>query len=859
MEDQILSTCPLDPTKLQILEGLRTTLQDAAAATNVNINVAQCLLDEVFAPGLMSRAVLLDALAEVGALTEDMRALTTVEEFSAAITAWVDSVAGDHQAGAMGAWAAVLHAYARAFRRRHLPIGLLQETAHREEQALMLVCSHGAVSTVRMAQAVELAAANLWPKQWDRVHTAVADGAGAVLHASSAMVDACGGKAMLSMLRACYLHGMPLSEAIAAALRFLTSGDVAAGADDAVAREWRAQCRTLPLVLSDHLAGASEGLAYAVDSLLGLLSQQLIPLVGNRKRSPLTSVSRPLAMAALAHGHQAASSQLDCLLGAMMLVSGVLSGQPGTAQWRAGDRDIRHLAGPVSERLGAMLAAAGVAYWSVTTLGPSATSDPAASSDPSSLVVSLRLGGGAERMNSPASGPNKRARLTPWQHTSYVAEHLFPAFKSSGHAVRDVLDVQSVASAFARWMLCVPGVRALDPAAPALPASIATARALDLAAALLQARAHASLKQLLAAVPHGVGDDPCLQFFAACATALAISEAAPGERRRLEEDSVATFFKVATLFPNRTFFGEQLKTVSAALRHLGIEPAGGGPSEMDEAQYYETLMGLYSRLGCAWGASRFALAAVKHVASPSEDQEMDDETVQRTSRLWSAVFAFCLEAGEYDEAYAALLGNDVAEQQVECVHRLVKDLCDRGDIATLCALPFANNGIEVHKGRWVSLLDEAVLALRRRAEAADLDAVPQPYKVLFDFHVARGNYQSAATAMLTYARRLTAERTSEPTASDEAHRALGAAVGALGLVRPEQAWVEDPILEDLQQPRVLTLRDLRKEHAVARARAAVSTVGAGTTLTSSSAPEDILDQLLTLGARMRVFALLDPN
>ncbi len=170
--------------------------------------------------------------------------------------------------------------------------------------------------------------------------------------------------------------------------------------------------------------------------------------------------------------------------------------------------------------------------------------------------------------------------------------------------------------------------------------------------------------------------------------------------------------------------------------------------------------------------------------------------------------------------------------KLECLQRLVSTLAARGELATLCTLPYSGNcevrmsrtsydqlrlfaskyimqniylacsqafvfadttvsrcisrhevlngrghwGAQVERqGRTVvaSLLEEVQSALHRRTEHMDVRAVPQPHKVLFDFCVARSNLQGAAGAMLAYARRLAAECGRDPDALEQAAQALG--------------------------------------------------------------------------------------
>lgn len=62
------------------------------------------------------------------------------------------------------------------------------------------------------------------------------------------------------------------------------------------------------------------------------------------------------------------------------------------------------------------------------------------------------------------------------------------------------------------------------------------------------------------------------------------------------------------------------------------------------------------------------------------------------------------------EAYTALLSNQVSEVQLDCVHQLVNVLCTRGEVALLCRLPFAHTLLLAREGKpvWVPMLDEVV-------------------------------------------------------------------------------------------------------------------------------------------------------
>lgn len=461
-----------------------------------------------------------------------------------------------------------------------------------------------------------------------------------------------------------------------------------------------------------------------------------------------------------------------------------------------------------------------------------------------------------------------------------------------------------------------------------------------IASSLLSSRNTSALVQFFRAMNFGDSPDVQMTFYVACCKVLSMGESARAvtDQRRLEVESAGLFFRVASIFSSHTTSGgnnnndggggggswdgslgvcaterndlinhiklhlesiskylQARDTSGTALLKPGTPGNGNAMSireAFDDLAYFETLMRIYEQLGCAWAASRCALCAAMYledstmlsrsnatarVVLEEGKIDVDEKRRQRAGRLWSAVFTFCLQTGDYDEAYAAILANGVPELQVDGVHQLVKELCEKGELATLCALPFAQTSLVARSGTsyWTSMLDEAILALRRRATNLDIDTKPQPYKVLYDFQVSRGNYQAAAAAMLSYARRLTSEKPRDVAAAIEAQHALAIAVSALSLVEESQAYLEDStsrkhiqgmdttilttssfhadkIQDDggrggvLHAPTILTLSDLKKEHALMRARAAV-VASSKADLWEGGAADDTLVQLLSLG------------
>ncbi|KAJ2840744.1 hypothetical protein FBU31_000163 [Coemansia sp. 'formosensis'] len=182
--------------------------------------------------------------------------------------------------------------------------------------------------------------------------------------------------------------------------------------------------------------------------------------------------------------------------------------------------------------------------------------------------------------------------------------------------------------------------------------------------------------------------------------------------------------------------------------------------------------------------SRFSHLALQALQEESqlETSELDAD-VQREwqQKLWFKIFHAELERNSYEQAYMAMMANPDQKQQLGCLRHLVSVLCEReGGVATLCRLSFP--GLHEH-------VEQNLLF---KARHSDLLAKPNYFRILYSFHVYRGNYRNAASAMYQYARRLSALMLHT---GDVAHilaeqgQALLACVNGLSLVDAQYAWV----------------------------------------------------------------------
>jgi hypothetical protein len=427
----------------------------------------------------------------------------------------------------------------------------------------------------------------------------------------------------------------------------------------------------------------------------------------------------------------------------------------------------------------------------------------------------------------------------------------------------------------------------------------------------------------------------------------------------LLDNSMAKFFHVANIYGSAdqkdiaflVRMLQKLANTAIGTTSSGASIGGGGgtvslPSTPRNAGellqqtvlfYYETLTRVYRHIGAPRHAIKCAFAALQSAKTIIADP---NNCKHYCSQLWRAVFSASLDCHDYEQAYVAMQAVTVPELKVDCLQRLVNILCSAPTTKTkvvmlidedggkeqdnnnnnnssrlelLVRLPYAESILVNREGRqmWVPLIEEVTHMSWRRAETLDVKAHPQPCKVLFAFFTARGDHQSAARAMFTYARRLMAELGTNTTAATggifatapigskkrggttsnnankaaaiaaayldtlrAVHAALTVAAASLSLVNPSQAWLEDPYFNFpttinhtimsgsttmvMMDGVVVTVEDLNKEVAVAKARCTVAdtlsereqqqgTAAAVVSMISSlDTPEDIFQHLLSL-------------
>ncbi|CAH3174338.1 unnamed protein product [Porites lobata] len=165
---------------------------------------------------------------------------------------------------------------------------------------------------------------------------------------------------------------------------------------------------------------------------------------------------------------------------------------------------------------------------------------------------------------------------------------------------------------------------------------------------------------------------------------------------------------------------------------------------------------------------------VAHIAldlAPPDDSNIPN--------LWSNIFKHHLELGQSDLAYNALIANPDPVRRRDCLHKFMVVLCERGETRRLIEYPFIN------------LQDEFEDIVESHARTVDI-TTHNYYDMLYAFHVFRGNFRKAGSAMYEHAMRLGQEVSGLDSLQKQAKCYL-AAMNALHLVDPKNAWIVKPL------------------------------------------------------------------
>ena len=306
------------------------------------------------------------------------------------------------------------------------------------------------------------------------------------------------------------------------------------------------------------------------------------------------------------------------------------------------------------------------------------------------------------------------------------------------------------------------------------------------------------------------GEDASFKFFTAYSLSRKTRDSAENrslrlmERSRLEQEGLGMFLSLCDI-EERDELAQCIASVTGKDAVLGME--------LTPERYIDAVAEIVDHLGCSSSAVRAGLFSAKIQESAGHHSEA-------ASRARARVFKALEEEHNMQEAYTVALSVSDPQREQDCLNSLIASLCAENNLEVLTTLPLV--GLLDDGG--IHVLEHVTYALWDRAHKEPVDEATT-YFVLYDFFVSRGNFQSAAGALLSFARRITAEsERDELRKLLDLQKILTMTVGCLKLVRESDAWLEDSNIDldiklrrtengqtEYRVPTVITVREVEEE------------------------------------------------
>lgn len=295
-------------------------------------------------------------------------------------------------------------------------------------------------------------------------------------------------------------------------------------------------------------------------------------------------------------------------------------------------------------------------------------------------------------------------------------------------------------------------------------------------------------------------------------------------------------------------FSESLESVC---RWIGV--SWDACDALSWEDYLGLLGGIVERLG-----SNNIFKCVTILSARSYERSQSSEGAGKSVHAWGKLYRMLKDEGHLDEAYVAALSILDPQRQIDCIRNLVDRIWSTNALVTLCTLPL----LELRDVGNVNVFDQISHALWDKALKEPIDE-SKNYLVLYDFYVSRGNFQSAAAAVLSYCRRMVKE--SDQGSLEIAlslQKMLTLAEGCLKMIDPVDAWLEDSnpldqetfvkdfVTDDVVAtteytiPKVIDIRIVQREFALVKALVHIASIIPNYEMNKSE--KEIFSQLLAL-------------
>ncbi|GAA5990570.1 hypothetical protein JCM5350_001037, partial [Sporobolomyces pararoseus] len=215
------------------------------------------------------------------------------------------------------------------------------------------------------------------------------------------------------------------------------------------------------------------------------------------------------------------------------------------------------------------------------------------------------------------------------------------------------------------------------------------------------------------------------------------------------------------------------------------------------SSYYIHLVSLFVPACFDQSIARFSQLALDAIdqererEGAGETMRVEDEQVEKD--LWMKLFTSFAKLGQFEQAYRVIMDTPYHETKTTCLAHFISLVCENGASSLITTLPFVGLESDLERN----------LAFRARNSdpiTQTSTSAPDYYKILYSFHVSKGDFRSAATVMYQQARRigeLTTTTTRGTISSSSSFKDLAtaqcqsylAATNALSLVEKSNAWV----------------------------------------------------------------------
>ncbi|KDN43797.1 hypothetical protein K437DRAFT_257384, partial [Tilletiaria anomala UBC 951] len=195
---------------------------------------------------------------------------------------------------------------------------------------------------------------------------------------------------------------------------------------------------------------------------------------------------------------------------------------------------------------------------------------------------------------------------------------------------------------------------------------------------------------------------------------------------------------------------------------------------------------LFGTIGSVEGIARYGSAALQH----GLNQALASDPVA-VSEVWFSTFRAQLQLGDFQAAYRTIMSSADDSFKRDCIRSLVTAICEAGHVSTLLSFNFAGSQGELER------------TLSFKARNSDPFAMPNYFKILYAYHMNRGDMKSAGAVMYQQSHQLASLQRMgyrvavraqeagyeqfEDIASVQA-RSFLAAMNVLNLVHPRDAW-----------------------------------------------------------------------